>query len=264
MSNVLALDIETSPAKVYTFTLWPKFIGIDSVIQDVQILRWSAKWVGEDYIYSDALIHHHKWKSSEKLPSDKRLIENLEPLLAEADAVVAHNGRSFDMSIIRARAIIHNMSPLPPVKVIDTLMHSRRIQKLLSHKLDFLSQVYNIGKKLEHEGIPLWIKCMEGDKDAWNRMKEYNDQDVYLLEDVYLRLLPHMTGHPNFFLGTSEDTRPMCRACGYVGLHRRGTTSTNLGKYQRYVCPNCGKWSKGRVNLLSKETRESITMDIIT
>ncbi len=33
------------------------------------------------------------------------------------------------------------------------------------------SQRLGLGKKHEHEGHELWVKCMNGDKDAWKRME---------------------------------------------------------------------------------------------
>lgn len=265
--KTLVLDIETSPAKAYIFQLKTNFIPAANIFQDVQVLCWVAKWLDDDeWIFSASLPDFSKWKKGDDLPSDKPVIQALIPLLEEADMVVAHNGKSFDMAIITARAIINGIPPLPPVKMVDTLLISRKIQKLLSHKLDFLGEVYNVGRKLEHEGMSLWVKCLDGDLSAWGRMLDYNKQDVYLLEDVYNRMLPYMIGHPNRSHGTVNDGEPVCRLCGGTDMQRRGFDYTNLGKYQRYQCQKdgCGKWAKGRTNLLTKEERASITQDIIT
>ncbi|MGH9920223.1 MAG: IS1/IS1595 family N-terminal zinc-binding domain-containing protein [Nitrososphaerales archaeon] len=41
-----------------------------------------------------------------------------------------------------------------------------------------------------------------------------------------------------------------CPACGSPDLRREGHARTTVSVYQRYVCRNCGKWSRGtrRVN----------------
>jgi hypothetical protein len=47
-----------------------------------------------------------------------------------------------------------------------------------------------LGKKEEHEGFGLWLKCEAGDKAAWKRMRSYNRKDVKLTEDLFLDYLP--------------------------------------------------------------------------
>jgi hypothetical protein len=91
---------------------------------------------------------------------------------------------------------------------------------------------------------------MNGDKDAWKRMEEYNIQDVVLLESLYHKLLPWIKTHPNRNL-FSDDV--VCPTCGSHHLQKRGTAISITGTYQRYQCKSCGSWSQG-----TKSTKKTV------
>jgi hypothetical protein len=96
---------------------------------------------------------------------------------------------------------------------------------------------------VKHEGHELWIKCLAGDPKAWAKMKKYNVQDVRLLEELYDKLRPWISGHPNLGLyGDTEDV--VCPNCAGDDLERRGFAFTNLGKFQRFRCRACGTWTR--------------------
>lgn len=88
-------------------------------------------------------------------------------------------------------------------------------------------------------------------------MRKYNIQDVLTLEQVYLRMRPFILNHPNIGIFTQDEVH-VCPACGSVHLHKRGTYKTNVGEYQRYRCMDCGKWSRGRTNVLDKDVRKEL------
>lgn len=113
--------------------------------------------------------------------------------------------------------------PPAPYKQIDLLQVVKSNFKFPSNKLDYISQRLGLGQKVEHEGMALWTKCMKGDKAAWQRMEEYNIQDVVLLEDLYKRILPWIKNHPN--MNVYKDG-PICPTCGDEHLQKRGTAVT--------------------------------------
>ena len=107
-----------------------------------------------------------------------------------------------------------------------------------------MGQELEIGRKLEHEGWPLWVKCYEGDKRAWKKMKKYNAQDVELLEGLYLKIRPWMkTG-----FGIFQDHEG-CPKCGSQNLHKRGFACNTTTRFQRLQCNDCGGWSRKTTNL---------------
>ena len=83
---------------------------------------------------------------------------------------------------------------------------------------------------------------MNGDKDAWKRMQDYNVQDVVLLEQLYNKLLPWIKNHPNQNLFSGDV---VCPTCGSNHLQKRGTAVSTTGTYQRCQCRSCGSWSQG-------------------
>ena len=83
---------------------------------------------------------------------------------------------------------------------------------------------------------------MQGNKSAWNKMIQYNKQDVILLEAVYEKFKPYITNHPNLGLYQQKDFA--CPNCGSIHLQRRGFNRTKTNTYQRYQCQSCGAWSQ--------------------
>ena len=118
----------------------------------------------------------------------------------------------------------------------------------MSNSLAFLADVLKVPPKGEHKKFPgflLWKECLKGNEEAWEEMRVYNIQDIDTLEEVYLRLRPWSTDHPNLgVFHQGEDIR--CPKCGGVHLHKRGFAFTNVAKYQRYVCTSCGGWARSR------------------
>jgi predicted SprT family Zn-dependent metalloprotease len=80
---------------------------------------------------------------------------------------------------------------------------------------------------------------MNGDIDAWDKMREYNCEDVVILENAYDRIEPWITSMPH--KGLYDEIEFSCR-CGSTNLQKRGFHYTLIGKYQRYRCNDCGRW----------------------
>ena len=112
-------------------------------------------------------------------------------------------------------------------------------------------------RKLEHQGIRLWLDCMNGDSAAWKKMERYNRRDVTAMEPLYTRLLPWIKGHPNFGLYV-DDNRPVCNKCGGAHLQQRGLAKTTTMTYQRFQCMDCGSWLRERKNNLSARKKDWI------
>ena len=81
---------------------------------------------------------------------------------------------------------------------------------------------------------------MDGDMTAWPPMKDYNKQDIVLLEGVYLRLRRFMANHPRLTDFTKEHGCPTCQS---ANVQLRGYTFNKTGKRQRMQCKDCGTWS---------------------
>ena len=230
--KILLLDIETSPNSAYVWGLYDQNIGINQMIDSSQVLCYCAKWLGEKEVVFDSI---HK-------SNRKKMLKGIHGLINDADGVVTYNGNKFDLPILNKEFLLHGLNPPSPSKKIDLLRTVRSNFRFTSNKLDYVSQQLGLGKKVEHEGFELWLKCMDKDNAAWGRMEKYNIQDVILLEKLYYKLLPWIKSLPNRNLNTDNQ---VCPSCGGKHLHKRGLTTTITASYQRYQCKGCGSWSQG-------------------
>jgi DNA polymerase elongation subunit (family B) len=240
--RILLLDIETAPNKVYCWGMWDQNIGTNQVIGSGYILCWAAKWHGESKMQFDSVQANKPYT----------MLGGIHKLLDEADVVVHFNGKKFDIPVLNKEFIKHGFKPPSHYKQVDLYQECKRTFRFESNKLDYVSQALAIGSKIKHEGFELWIKCMEGDKDAWKRMEKYNRMDVNLLETLYERLLPWIDRHPNH--GAFEDIK-CCPKCGSEQFQQRGYAVTVSMKYRRYQCRGCGGWFRGNKSVSHKQER---------
>jgi DNA polymerase elongation subunit (family B) len=231
--KILLLDIETAPNKVYVWGLWDQNVGLNQIIEGGYTISWAAKWYGKDEIFFSSLNEDSKLSMLRKIHS----------LLDKADAVVHYNGIKFDIPTLNASFLIAGMAPPSPYKQIDLLRTVKSQLRLPSNKLDYVSKMLKIGQKIKTD-FDLWKDVMNNVPKAWEDMKTYNIQDVYLLEKAYKRLLPWIPNHANHNL-YSEGVH-VCPNCGSEHLQKRGTYPTAFGLYQRYRCSTCKKWSRNR------------------
>ena len=247
-AKILLFDIENTPSVVYMWSMYDKWFNEEMIKEPWYILCWSAKWLGSKEIISSALPDFkNAYKKNPK--DDKPILQKLWKLLDEADIVVAHNGKAFDVRKVNARFSMNNMKPPSGYKVVDTLLAARQYFYFTSNKLTNLGKYLGLGEKVETGGFGLWQRCMAGDKKAWELMVKYCKNDIVLLEKIYLRLLPYIQNHPNLNVYIDEKEL-ICPNCESGRVIRHGHSYTAGGKYQRYQCLSCGTWFKGNSNLL--------------
>lgn len=240
--RIVTLDIETAPLQSYHWGLWDQQIGLEQISVEWSILSFSAKWLDEkDVLYMDT-----GGRGAKNVRDDSKLLKALWDLLNEANIVVTQNGQAFDIKKINARLVQSGFKPYSPVRVVDTKLIAQKHFAFTSNKLAWMSKHLTDTKKQVHKAFPgfeLWQECLRDNKKAWAEMKRYNIADTRATEELYLKLLPWMSGHPN--LGVYADAE-VCPKCGSAKVQRRGTERTQSGEYQRYQCQNCGGWSRGR------------------
>lgn len=255
LPNILILDIETAPIKAYVWSLWKQNVYIDQIISNWFMLTWSAKWLYSTDVMSDAITPEEVL-----VENDSRITYSLLELLNKADVVIAHNGMSFDIPKINARAIINGFAPPSPYQQIDTLQIARKQFGFSSNKLDALATIFGMPGKIKTE-FKLWVDCVNGVQEAITQMETYNRQDVVVLEEVYLKLRPWTKGHINLGLYMDSDV-PVCPNCGSKHIHEDGNFYyTPAGRYKTFRC-ECGAISRGRKNQVTTEERKNITISI--
>jgi hypothetical protein len=255
MTKILIVDLETAPKLAYVWSFWNTNVGLNQTLSSTYIMSYAAKWLGDKGVaYSET-----------RDEDDSRLCHELAAYFEEADIVIAHNGSRFDIPIVRARCILHGIPPWSPIKEIDTLKVAKKEFRFDRNSLAYLADYLGVEEKDEHKEFPgfsLWSECIKGNPAAWKEMRVYNIQDVDTLEQVYLKLRPWMTNHPN--LGVfAEEARPLCPKCGSSHVQMRGYCYTGVGKYQKYQCQDCNGWARTRYTEYPKDVRHDLVTNAV-
>lgn len=256
--KIWLFDIETAPSEAYVWNYWNANIGHNQVKKYGHIMSFCGKWLGDD----DITYVENRTKN------DKKITKQIIKYFDQADIVVGHNGRAFDVKTVTGRALVHDLQPPSPFRVVDTFLAAKKHFKLPRNSLECIASELGCTEKLKHKNYPgfdLWKACLDGDDLAWKEMEIYNIQDVQVLEEVYLKMRPWMDGHPNLNPIQAEG-RAICPKCGSGEIKRsyNKMAHTSTGKYQLYQCNNCGGWSRGRNTELDKHARKPMVVNALS
>lgn len=256
MAKILVLDIETSPHMAWVWRFWKENVGAKQVLENGQMLSFAAKWLGGDKVYYQDVQHG----------DEKQMLTILFGLLDEADIVVAHNGDKFDLPHIQGRGLVLGLNPPAPYKTVDTVKVARYEFNFPSNSLEYLATVLELkNRKDGHKKFPgfeLWLGVLANNPEAWEEMREYNIQDILVLEELYLKMRPYMKRHPN--VGVFDDKEEaVCPKCGSVHIHYRGFAHTNVGRYHRFQCNSCGGWGRTRLSIYPTELRKNLVVNAV-
>ena len=252
--RILILDIETAPLVAHVWGLWENNVALNQIQQDWHVMSWAAKWLDEkNVMYMDQ-------RNAKDVTDDKKILQAIWKLIDEADIIIGQNQRAFDLKKLNARFVLNRMKPPSSYRTIDTKALASKKFKFSSNKLEYMTEKLNKKyKKLKHNKFPghsLWTECLKGNKAAWREMEIYNRHDVLATEELYKILAPwDVSIDMNVYSDRGEN---LCQSCGSHKLKRWGYRYTNAGKYQRYICDDCGAENKGTTNLLSKEKKASL------
>ena len=239
--KVLIFDIETSPMISYTWGRWNQNVSLDQTIQESYMICWSACWLHSKDVFGDCITSEEAIRGN-----DDRIVRSLWEYVNEADILVAYNGEAFDVKKINGMFFLKGLNPPSPYKVVDPCKVAKTKFDFSSNKMDALAGYLGIETKI-HTDFNLWKRCMNGDIDALNYMFEYNKKDVEILREIYVKMLPYITNHPNVcnYVGNV-----MC--CTHCGENEKYELLegyyyyTNTNKYQVYRCLTCGSLFRDR------------------
>lgn len=256
MPKILYLDIETAPTLGFVWNLWKAFVGVKQIKDHMRILSFSAIWNDD----ADDKVMYFESRGK----SDKQIVKEFLRLVDEADVVIGHNVEGFDCATMNGRAMILGLKPPSPYRVVDTYKVAKTEFKIESNSLEYLSEVLGLkNKKLAHKKFPgfeLWAECMAGNEEAWEEMKTYNIVDTLAVREVYKIMRPWIRNHANMAVFEESDEM-VCPKCGGHHLQRRGFSYTNVGKYQRFVCKDCGGWARSRFTEYPKDKAKNLLVN---
>lgn len=251
-ANILFIDIENAPSVVLSFPRWKANISPEAVLQEPFLLTTAWCWNGDTKnVESIALTDYNSF--DEDNTNDYYIVKHLWKLLDKADIIVAHNA-SFDDGNINQRFAYWDLPPPSPYKVICTLKALKKHFKLPANSLNAATKYFELERKLSNEGIRLWRRCLEGEREAFEEMRTYNIGDIPTLVDLYYKVRPFMKNHPSLALySPSENMR--CNTCGGTDLYKEEGkyAYTALSKFEVFRCSSCGSVKRTRKNVRTKE-----------
>ena len=245
--DILGIDIETLPHAGFFWGLHKQNISHQGIIKESSVV--CASWMlvdrGRKPRAVSILDDEPRYKKS--VYDDEHVIRVMAKRMDDADILLAQNGDSFDIKILRWKMCVYGLPPLRPIQTIDTLKESRKVFRPASHRLDFKSHVHGLGGKEDVGGFKTWVNIamrdFGGDDDAARKaikkMVKYNKKDVLDLEGTYLKERAHYKGHPNRLLYDSLAIG--CPTCGSKDFVGKGYRYNVSGVYRGYLCRSCGK-----------------------
>jgi len=185
----------------------------------------------------------HQYVKDKAVPRRQMLLA-IHKLLDDADIVVHYNGTKFDIPVLNKEFFKHRITPPSPYKEVDLYKAVRRRFRFESNKMTAVAKQLGLAEKLNHEGFQMWVKCMEGQAEAWKKMSSYNKHDVVMLSELYTLLVPWIPNHPKMNIDIVDG----CPKCGVKDqLQARGRQITTTMTYRRYQCQACGGWCRERI-----------------
>lgn len=252
--RILVYDIETSPIVAHMWSMWQQGFGLNQIETDWFIMSFCCKWLGEDDIY------YFDQRDAENIEDDSLLLEKLWKFLNEADVVIGQNIKKFDTRKVNTRFVMNGLPKPSAYRQIDTLTIIKEQFAMTSGKLEYvagkLCPEHMKSKHLEYPGHELWNACLKGDRKAWECMENYNREDVLATETLYNVLSSWDNKLPNFDVYVDE-------VLDMSEWEKDGFHYSNLGKYQRYRNKKTGVQRRSRINLLTKEKRDSLLSNIV-
>jgi len=277
-AKILLFDIETNFMKNATWGLWKQNIHIGQILEDWSMICWSAKWLFEDEIFNGCVTPEESL-----MRNDYNATKKLWKLVDEADIIIAHNLIGFDLKKMNTCFQKHGLGKPSSCQYVDTLQIVRKNFSHPSNKLDYLAKINGIPMKHD-TGFKLWRECdgvdaivkkeyvTKGNKiqeivtynkkiidSALKHMSAYCDNDVSILEAVYLVYRAWDTRHPNLALyGDSKEGQ--CHVCGGVNLTETDKQYvTAVSRFDMFRCNDCGAWNRKR----QADTREKEMLRVV-
>lgn len=224
--KVMVYDIETSRVTAKVWWTGKQYVGHKQLLEEPKIISISYKWLGEDKIYALTWDKNH---------CDKEMITKFMAEYNKADMVIGQNNDRFDNRWINARAMKFGVEFNTFVKSFDIMKQTKRLFRLPSYSMDYITKFLGVENKLTHEGIKMWDMIQDGNKkqqkEYLKKMVEYNVGDIVSTEAMYLKLRKYM-GHKLHFGVLSGKPKYSSPSDGSTDVKLLRVTTTAAGTLQ--------------------------------
>jgi uncharacterized protein YprB with RNaseH-like and TPR domain len=114
--------------------------------------------------------------------NDRELVKQANEVIRDHDIIVAHNGRFFDIPFLRTRAIVHRLSPLHDMVIVDPVRVARSKLRFQRNTLQRMLDTLNIGEKKTPLDLSVWMDLLHnGNPKAMENIVEHCEADVRAL-----------------------------------------------------------------------------------
>ncbi len=224
--RVMIYDIETSRITAKVWWTGKQYVGHKQLLEEPKIISVSWKWLGEDKIHALTWDENH---------SDETLIKDFMKEYNKADMVVGQNNDKFDNRWINARAMKFGVHFNTFVKSFDIMKQTKRLFRLPSYSMDYITKFLNVENKQTHEGIKMWDMIQDGtkaqQKEYLQKMVDYNVGDIVSTEAMYVKLRKYM-GHKVHFGVLDGKPKYSSPSDGSTNVRLLRVTSTASGTIQ--------------------------------
>lgn len=230
--KILLLDLET--------------FGFDFKADKGFILCGSYKWLSGG---PDAKVHTIVRENiSNNMWNDKTVCRKLGDIVNQADMLVTHNGKRFDVPFLNTRLLKHGLSPMAPVPHFDTCEVIWKRLKMRG-RLESAQKFFGFKHSKTDLNLETWAKAGTGNTVALNYVVKHCEADIRVLEETYLKLRPLGFKHPN--VAVLKGDNRVCPICGkHNTSQQRGIRVGQVNSAIRFHCTKdlggCGTWYSGR------------------
>ena len=224
--RVMVYDIETSRVTAKVWWTGKQYVGHKQLTEEPKIISISWKWLGEDK------IHALTW---DKDHCDKKMLTKFLAEYNTADMVVGQNNDRFDNRWVNARAMKHGLHFNTFLKSFDIMKQTKRLFRLPSYSMDYITKYLNVENKQTHEGIKMWDMIQDGNKsqqkEYLKKMVAYNVGDIVSTEAMYVKLRKYM-GHKVHFGVLAGQPKYSSPSDGSLDIRLIRTTASAAGTLQ--------------------------------
>lgn len=235
--RILALDVEMSFNVSYHYDQWKVNIPWTHIKQRQFMISAAWQWIGSDNIYT-ACVLDDKARFEKDHTDDYHVIKSLKDEIDQADAVIAYNGRRFDIKEINTGLDRHRLGPLHEFVLLDPIQIAKsKFRFKGGNSLANLCNLFELPVQKGKVELEDWIGATEGNKESIKKVVEYNITDIPTMVMVWERIKPFAPSKLNMNHFVDAD---VCSHCGSpdLKLHMKKKATRATIRYQ-YRCQDC-------------------------
>lgn len=235
-ARILYLDLEISPMLSYNYEAYES--NALKILKSPMLVSFGWQWEGEKDVHCVALPDYKGYRKGIFKLDDKKIVKDLYDIMMQADVIIGHNIKDFDIKIARTRFLAHGLPVTKKWDTVDTLKVSRSQFRFPKNNLDYVTGFVGLEGKSDLKHSDLIWGCIDGDLVKWRKMKDYNKQDIKITREYYLKIRGWDTTHTN--LSFYSRQLHVCPNCEGKKFHRHGKRWYRNGLRWVYRCLDCG------------------------